>query len=68
MVGFGLSLHLLLEVYDGLGRFVKLLVEKDVKVATWIVEEVLNEATIEEVTVDVQLLVSVNHVFVLKRV
>ena len=61
-------LHLFLEVDYFLGGLVELLVEEDVEVATWVVQEVLDEAAIEEVTVDVELLLPVNHVLVLEGV
>ena len=63
-----LLLNLLLKFGDGLGRLVQLLVKQDVEVTARVVQEVLNEAAIEEVAMDVQLLVPINHVLVLERV
>ena len=44
------------------------MVEEDVEVAIGVVKEVLHEAAIEEVAVDVELLVPVYHILVLERV
>ena len=65
---FFLLFLLFLEFSNGFGRLVQFLVEQDVKVAARVIQEILHEATIEEVAVDVQLLVPINHVLVLESV
>ena len=55
-------------VKNALRGLVELLIEQDIKVTVGIVEEVLHEAAVEEVAVDVQLLMPVDHVFIFNRV
>lgn len=51
--GILLSLHLSFKLNDRLGWLVELLVKKNIKAAKWIIEEILNEAAIKQVAVDV---------------
>ena len=47
LICFFFSLHLLLKLDDCLRRLVKLLVEQDIKIVVGVVQEVLDEATVE---------------------
>ena len=47
LIRFFFSLHLLLELDDCLRRLVQLLVEQDIKIVVGVVQEVLDETTVE---------------------
>ena len=59
---------MLFKVNDRLGWLVQLLVKEYIKVPLWVLKEVLDKTAVEEVAVDVELLVPIDHVLVLKRV
>lgn len=61
-------MHLLFKVNEELGWLVQLLIEENVEVAVWVIEEVLNEAAVKQVAVNVELLVPVDHVLVFKGI
>ena len=47
LIRFFFSFHLLLELENCLRRLVQLLVEQDIKIVIGIIQEVLDEATVE---------------------
>ena len=44
------------------------MIKQDVKVIIWVIQEVFDETTVEQVAVDIKIFVSVDHIFVLLRV